>query len=199
MKRLCLILSVLLLAAPAMAEEPLQLARMSGPMLGAGSGAVACTSGGPTETVIFDSSTATEKVNNQTGSGGQQFITASKYTITRYKMMIADQDYGKHTFTVGLYRDSTNTVGDAVPDSSASLPETSVPDAPTWGLVEFVLAVPLTGLAAGTYWVVASCTQASSLGVAISLPDTDDLYFYYSGTSYENNASVPVIVYGCPE
>lgn len=34
MKRLCLILFVLLLAAPAMAEEPLQLARMSGPMLG---------------------------------------------------------------------------------------------------------------------------------------------------------------------
>ncbi len=36
MKRLCLILFVLLLAAPAMAEEPLQLARMSGPMLGSG-------------------------------------------------------------------------------------------------------------------------------------------------------------------
>lgn len=42
MKRLCLILFVLLLlAAPAMAEEPLQLARMSGPMLGSGGGVVA--------------------------------------------------------------------------------------------------------------------------------------------------------------
>lgn len=51
MKRLCLILSVLLLAAPAMAEEPLQLARMSGPMLGASAAADPC--GCPTSTYML--------------------------------------------------------------------------------------------------------------------------------------------------
>jgi len=56
MKRLCLILFVLLLAAPAMAEEPLQLARMNPAMLGSGGGATqkpyclsstTCTTGTP--------------------------------------------------------------------------------------------------------------------------------------------------------
>lgn len=101
MKRLLTILAFLLLASSAHADESMQLARMSGPMLGSGGGAA-------TPPTYFGSSTHTSAM------GGAITLTdsGSPITVTPPSSMVAGDLVLVYFFLRGNYASPTFTVSD---------------------------------------------------------------------------------------
>lgn len=158
MKRLCLILFVLLLAAPAMAEEPLQLARMDGPMLGSGA---AITYVFPINiTGISDFDTQADAAANTVTIG--ETITLPSKVITKLYMYLNDAGSATEC-SIGIFTDAT------VPEKLAGCHFT-----PTAGINSCDINYSAS---AGNFNLWAQCNQTYRVWkTSDNTPDCDNYY-----------------------
>jgi len=182
MKRLLIV--IVLLAAPAWAEEPVQLARMSGPMLGAGG------SGGPACSTTVDSdTTGSNEVAfcNTTRSGvAVGFTTSEGYSVCKVLMKMRKGVSGSpdQTISLKIYASSSGALDSetivATADNTFSQDDLSVNHEDK----EFLFNPPVA-LTSGTLYFIAletASTQASGIYLMrYNAAGSNKEYLYQSG------------------
>jgi hypothetical protein len=150
------------------------------------------------DSALFDYTAVTvsgeDAVNGGAETMGQQFAVGSTFTLTEFIVNVYDINQ-TGDLTAALHADSSGSIGTVVADTTVTISNTAISDAPTKAIVHFVLASPKTGISSGTYWVKLSAATGS---FGVSYCSNAGKRSYFSGAGgYINGYSVQTGAFGC--
>lgn len=169
--------------------------------MGGGSGAAACTAGGPTETTIYNYTGLAINAPEATGLNGygaNKFSITGSYTITKYVISLKDvNDLGNAV--AALFDDDggspSQMTGSAITGTSVTVAMSTVPSSDT--LVTFTLATPKTGVS-GTKWLRVTAT-GTDVTYYTNFRASNGVRVYAVADGYQDSWALVSAVYGCPE
>ena len=123
-------------------------------------------------------------------------LGASSYTVTEYVIHVADiGETG--SLQAALYLDDADEVGAIIANTTVTVGNADITNSPTYEDQVFTLSVPKTGIT-GTVWVGFDAIGEDAYFIT-HYSSSAGLRVLYEASTYADNFTGPVSVYGCEE